>query len=90
MENKRRLVGAAAGCAVAIATLLGAPVASADDHVGCVICGDPEHPPVFDKSPAQGAPEHVFMKIDRSSPAFKKIPAGEGNPGRTEDVFAKG
>ena len=90
MENKRRLVGAAAGCAVAIATLLGAPVASADEHVGCVICGDPDHgPPAFDKSPARGAPEHVFMKIDRSSPAFKKIPAGEGTPGNTESVFGK-
>jgi hypothetical protein len=87
MQNKRRLVGAAAGSAVAIATLLGTPVVNAQD---CVICGDPDHgPPVFDKAPSRGVPEHAFIKIDAPEEAFGKIPGGEGNPGRTESVFGK-
>ena len=91
MQNRRRVVGAAVGCAVAIATLLGTPAVSAQD---CHLegCGDPDHgPPPFDKT-APGAPEHAFLKIggrSNSNPAFKKIPGGDVYPGNTESVFGK-
>jgi len=87
MQNKRRLVGAAAGCAVAVATLLGAPAASAQDV--CISC-DPGHtPPAFIKTEAPGAPERAFHKIKAPERAFSKIPGGENYPGRTGDVFDK-
>ena len=86
MQNKRRLVGAAAGCAVAIATLLGTPAASAQFE--CVTC-EPDQPPAFGKREAHGAPERAFGKINASEGAFLKIPHGAENPGGTENVFGK-
>jgi hypothetical protein len=87
MQNRRRLVGAAAGCAVAIATLMGAPVASAQppECIGC----EPNQPPAFGKREAHGAPERAFGKIEASEGAFLKIPHGAENPGGTENVFIK-
>ena len=80
MKNKRRLVGAAAGCAVAIATLLGTPAAGAQEE--CVRC-----------EVVPGAPVDVFLKIAAPEDVFQKveplIPTQGEYPGRTEDVFFK-
>lgn len=86
MGNRRQLVGAAAGCAVAIATLLGAPVASAQE---CIKCEPGHTPPAFDKTRAPGAPEGAFEKIKAPESVFIKVPGGSTYPGGTEDVFRK-
>ena len=89
MENKRRLVGAAAGCAVAIATLLGAPAASAQPPPECITC-EPDHtPPAFMKTEAPGAPARAFNKSNAPADVFLKIPGGTNYPGNTENVFKK-
>lgn len=70
MVKKRRIAGAAAGCAVAVATLLGAPSAMADGHESCVKeCIQPP-PGLFIKF---GATETAFNKIQLHGEAFNKI-----------------
>lgn len=76
MATKRRLAGVAAGCAVAVATLAGAPAASAD-LVDCVkYCEPGTNPSIFNKwQPASVA---AFAKIEFL-----------GDPGLSGDVFNK-
>ncbi len=97
MGARKKLAGAGALSAAAIATLAGAPVASADDHFECVIC-DPTGPPglstAFSKLALMkfpGATESVFSKIGdpfKKDNALSKL-AAIGFPGNTENIFFK-
>ena len=98
MGARKKLAGAGALSAAAIATLAGAPAASADNHFECVIC-DPTGPPglttAFSKLALMkfpGATESVFIKV---GDPFKKDNAMSkletlGFPGNTANVFIKG
>lgn len=90
MVRKRRITGAAAGCAVVLATALGTPAVGA--QFSCEKCEPPGH--ILDP----GAPDHaivtiegisvsetVFHKNEQGSPAFLKL----NNVGPSDDVFAK-
>ena len=87
-DRKQRLVRPAAVSAVAIASLVGAPSASAQD---CVRCENPVSP-AFDKLSAVGFPgntELVFSKqVEGKEIAFLKL-VQMGLPGHTEQIFMK-
>jgi hypothetical protein len=73
MEKNRRIVGAAAGCAVVVATLLGAPSAKAEGD--SITCGDSQSAAAV-RGP--GPSQNAFNKV-----------CALGFPGNTFDVFFK-
>jgi hypothetical protein len=87
-DRKKRLASPAALSAVAIASIVGAPSASAQD---CVRCENPVSP-AFSKLTALGLPGAtgiVFSKqVEGKEIAFLKV-RELGFPGGTEAVFSK-
>lgn len=81
MGKKRRLAGAAAGCAVVIATAIGTPQASAQEV--CIQC-PPTSPGHFHKVDEPGYPTTPFLKLEGNT-AFHKI----SDPGFQGEAFHK-
>ena len=93
MARRKAISGAGAASLAVMATLAGAPAASAQEV--CVICPEPNpgggQGSAFVKIAQLGFPgatEGVFSKTSPAPPAFIKL-AEMGFPGRTESVFGK-
>ena len=89
-DRKKRFAGPAAISAVAVASLVGAPSASAQVECQPGNCENPVSP-AFLKLTELGFPgntENVFLKVGKKEVAFLKL-AEMGFPGNTETVFSK-